>query len=77
MKQHNLEGEPRPYLIEYSERLKEIYKNRKEFAKMLNLFNEEHGKYRDIEEFINEDSIAAFEAQVEEKEEAANEEELS
>ncbi len=32
------------------------------------LYDEEHGKYKDIEEFINEDSIAAFEAQVEEKE---------
>ena len=31
MKQHNLEGEPRPYLIEYSDRLREIYKNRKEW----------------------------------------------
>ena len=41
------------------------------------LYDEEHGKYRDIEEFMNEDSIAAFEAQVEEKEEEANEEELS
>ena len=41
------------------------------------LYNEEHGKYRDIEEFMNEDSIAAFEAQVEEKEEEANEEKLS
>ena len=29
---------------------------------------EEHGKYKDIEEFMNQDSIAAFEAQVEEKE---------
>ena len=29
MKQHNLKGEPRPYLIEYSERLREIYINRK------------------------------------------------
>ena len=32
------------------------------------LYDEEHGKYKDIEEFINEDSIDAFEAQVEEKE---------
>jgi len=32
------------------------------------LYDEEHGRYKDIEEFINEDSIAAFEAQVEEKE---------
>jgi len=31
MKQHNLEGEPRPYLIEYSGRLREIYTNRKEW----------------------------------------------
>ncbi len=31
MKQHNLEGEPRPYLIEYSDRLREIYTNRKEW----------------------------------------------
>ena len=31
MKQHNLEGEPRPYLIEYSDRLREIYINRKEW----------------------------------------------
>lgn len=32
------------------------------------LYDEEQGRYKDIEEFINEDSIAAFEAQVEEKE---------
>ena len=31
MKQRNLEGEPRPYLIEYSHRLREIYMNRKEW----------------------------------------------
>ena len=31
MKQHNLEGETRPYLIEYSDRLREIYTNRKEW----------------------------------------------
>ena len=31
MKQHNLIGEPRPYLIDYSERLREIYSNRKEW----------------------------------------------
>jgi len=31
MKQHNFVGEPRPYLIEYSERLSEIYLNRKQW----------------------------------------------
>ena len=31
MKQHNFIGEPRPYLIEYSERLSEIYLNRKQW----------------------------------------------
>ena len=31
MKQHSTTGEPRPYLIEYSERLREIYVNRKEW----------------------------------------------
>ena len=31
MKQHSTVGEPRPYLIEYSDRLREIYVNRKEW----------------------------------------------
>ena len=31
MKQRNTIGEPRPYLIEYSDRLREIYVNRKEW----------------------------------------------
>ena len=31
MKQRNTTGEPRPYLIEYSDRLREIYVNRKEW----------------------------------------------
>ena len=31
MKQHSTTGEPRPYLVEYSNRLREIYVNRKEW----------------------------------------------